>query len=242
MSLPRWIVTDLDETLLNADRKITNRSLAAIDALRRRGCFFAIATTRSESYAHAYIQQLQPDAMVLSGGALGYLHGKLKHHMPLQSNQVHQIIEQLEQDTQCTALVLDTSAGRMVWEQGIPLPEHLDVYALFFWSTSDLADRMTHQWAPTCTVTALWEPRMYRISHHRATKLVALQALLDPIPPSEVVTFGDDLMDIPMLAYYTGVAVANALPEVLQAASHHTKAHHEDGVAYWIETHLLAAD
>ena len=242
MPVPLWMVTDLDETLLNAERTISARSLAAIAALRRKGCSFAIATTRSKIFARSYIEQLQPDAMVLSGGALGYLHGELKHHMPLQTDQFHQIIAQLERDTECTALVLDTSAGRIVGKHWVPVPQDLDVYAIFFWSSSRLADSMAHRWSHSCTVTALWEPQMYRIAHQQATKLAALQTLLDQIPPHQVVTFGDDLMDIPMLAHYTGVAVANALPEVLQAASHHTRAHDEDGVAHWIETQLLISD
>ena len=60
------------------------------------------------------------------------------------------------------------------------------------------------------------------------------------IPLDAVVGFGDDRNDIPLLsACGWGVAVANALPEVKNAAREVCPSNEEDGVARWLEAHLL---
>ncbi len=52
---------------------------------------------------------------------------------------------------------------------------------------------------------------------------------------------GDAYNDIPMLlAAGTGVAVANAVPEVLAAAAVHTDSNDDDGVGKAIERYVLS--
>ena len=52
--------------------------------------------------------------------------------------------------------------------------------------------------------------------------------------------FGDDLNDIPLLqAGGWGVAVSNALPTVKAAAQEVCLSNQEDGVAHWLEEHIL---
>ena len=60
------------------------------------------------------------------------------------------------------------------------------------------------------------------------------------LDPRDVVAFGDDLIDLPMLTYSgTGVAVANAQPELLMAADEVCQSNNEDGVAHWLCDHVL---
>ena len=56
----------------------------------------------------------------------------------------------------------------------------------------------------------------------------------------QTVAFGDDVIDVAMMrAAGIGVAVANANPQALAAADEICPTNDEDGVAQWIETHLL---
>lgn len=240
MVVPQWIVTDLDETLLDSNRTIPERSLIAIREIREKGVRFAIATTRSRQFAQPYIDRLKPDAMVLSGGAQGYLKGELLYHMPIEPIHVQQLLGIFSEAASVTHLILDTSEGRIEWKASRDNPTFHHVNSMFFWTTENHAKHIAEQWKQHCNVTPLWEPDMYRISHRKATKLAALKALLSDVDPARVVSFGDDLMDVGMLSYYAGVAVSNGRSEAKQAASYLTKSHREDGVAYWIEKHLLA--
>ena len=74
----------------------------------------------------------------------------------------------------------------------------------------------------------------------KGNALLALCAHLG-IDPAETVAFGDGINDIDMLrAAGTGVAMANAEPEVLAAADAVTAANTEDGVARYIEQNILS--
>ena len=57
---------------------------------------------------------------------------------------------------------------------------------------------------------------------------------------SDIVAFGDDKNDMEMLQICgTGVAVANAVSDVKNAADSVTRSNDEDGVAEWIAKNVL---
>lgn len=71
---------------------------------------------------------------------------------------------------------------------------------------------------------------------HGMTRL--LQMLV--ITPADIVFFGDDQNDVALLEWAgTGVAVANAIPAALAAADQVTLSNDQEGVADWLEKHLL---
>jgi hypothetical protein len=240
MHPPQWIVTDLDETLLDSNRAISKRAMIAIRQVRENGIKFAIATTRSKQFAQKYIDQLQPDAMVLSGGALGYISDELRYQKTIEQMHVHQLLGIFSESASVSNIILDTSDGRVDWTARTDEPIPTQVNSIFFWTSEWHAKHIAEQWKHSCTVTALWEPDMYRISHKHATKHSALQALFSDTDPARIVCFGDDLMDVGMLSYFSGVAVSNGKQEAKDAATYLTKSHLEDGVAHWIEQHLLS--
>lgn len=86
------------------------------------------------------------------------------------------------------------------------------------------------------------EGSMWMLMNPLADKRHALETLCErmDIALADTVGFGDDLIDIPMLdGAGTGVAVANANPQVLAMADEICPSNDEDGVAQWIERHLL---
>ncbi|HLW22071.1 MAG TPA: HAD family hydrolase, partial [Sphaerochaetaceae bacterium] len=115
MRPPQWIVTDLDETLLDSNRAISKRAMIAIRQVRENGIKFAIATTRSKQFAQPYIDQLQPDAMVLSGGALGYISDELRYQKTIEQMHVHQLLGIFSESASVSNIILDTSDGRVDW-------------------------------------------------------------------------------------------------------------------------------
>lgn len=84
-------------------------------------------------------------------------------------------------------------------------------------------------------------PYFLEFTHRKATKGQALRWLagkLD-IRREEIISFGDSSNDLDMIQYAgLGVAVANAVPEVLEAADLVTAANIEDGVARLIEEYI----
>ncbi len=86
------------------------------------------------------------------------------------------------------------------------------------------------------------EGSLWMLMNPQANKEHALRVLADhfSVPLSRAASFGDDLVDIDMLRCSgRGVAVANSNPKVLSIADEICPANNEDGVAQWIESHLL---
>ena len=60
------------------------------------------------------------------------------------------------------------------------------------------------------------------------------------IPLAEAAAFGDGVNDVSMLETAgVGVAMANGEPEALAAAKYRTGSNREDGVAQFLEAHVL---
>ncbi len=85
-------------------------------------------------------------------------------------------------------------------------------------------------------------PHFLEFTHRGATKGQTLRKLAERLNISreEIISFGDSSNDLDMIQYAgLGVAVANAVPEVLAAADLITAANTEDGVARVIEEYIL---
>ncbi len=86
------------------------------------------------------------------------------------------------------------------------------------------------------------KPTYIEIAHKSISKLTAIEILLNThfdIPIKEAVAFGDNYNDIEMLkAVGTGVAVANAKPEIKEVANVITLPGKEDGVATYIKNNM----
>jgi len=78
--------------------------------------------------------------------------------------------------------------------------------------------------------------------HEEAGKSKAVAALADHwgISIKDVVAFGDDTNDIDMLRHCgIGVAMGNAIDEVKSAADDICDTNENDGIAKWLEKHVL---
>lgn len=87
------------------------------------------------------------------------------------------------------------------------------------------------------------KPTYLEISPKNISKKTSIETLIENQFPGiglqNVMAFGDNFNDIEMLqAVGTGVAVANAIPEVLSSAKEHTDTNKNDGVALFIEKFL----
>lgn len=86
------------------------------------------------------------------------------------------------------------------------------------------------------------EGRMWMLMHPHANKEHAAQLLCRNwgVQPDDLVAFGDDIIDIGMMQLAgTGVAVSNADPTVLDIADAIAPSNNDDGVARWIDAHIL---
>lgn len=77
----------------------------------------------------------------------------------------------------------------------------------------------------------------------RATKAAAARRLADQIGADQLIAFGDNLNDVPLFEMADqACAVANAVPQLLHIASEVIPSNDDEGVADWLEYHILGRE
>ena len=66
----KLLLFDLDGTLLRSDKSISERTLSALKQCRKRGILIGVSTSRSEQNSMTFLNELMPDILISSGGAL----------------------------------------------------------------------------------------------------------------------------------------------------------------------------
>ncbi len=80
----------------------------------------------------------------------------------------------------------------------------------------------------------------FEVMSTRATKAAAARTIADQIGADEIVAFGDNLNDVPLFEVADrSCAVANAVPQLLELADEVVPGNDDEGVASWLERHVL---
>ena len=66
----KLLLFDLDGALLQSDKTISKRTLSDLQKCREKGVLIGISTSRSEQNSLVYLNELMPDILISSGGAL----------------------------------------------------------------------------------------------------------------------------------------------------------------------------
>lgn len=251
----KMIVTDLDGTLLNAKKELSERSIQTLHKCQAQGIIVTIATARYWIGAESYIDMLAPDYEITTDGTLIHRADKMIYSCGFDietTNQLIQMILEANQDAKITV-----AAGKRVYWNSLhiseskklrkavyhdysqPLPEAANKIAANL-PSKEAAEAIAAK--ADCRVIAYRQENLYGFISGKAGKLQAIQSLACRLNISmdEIAAFGDDRNDIEMLkACGLGIAVSNAIPAVREAADKITLSHNEDGVAAFIESEIL---
>lgn len=61
---------DLDGTLLRSDKTISKKTLSVLKQCKEKGILVGVSTSRSEQNSITFLNELMPDILISSGGAL----------------------------------------------------------------------------------------------------------------------------------------------------------------------------
>jgi hypothetical protein len=262
---PRLIATDLDGTLLDRDRALSPRTVAAVRAAVAQGVEIVLVTARPPRTVAAIAGELGVgvEALCCNGTLLAeFPSGATTQIRTFEPVQALDLVEQLRPVLPESGFALETGfkvyfepafrLGAVTDERRIPAADlaaaaraETGFVKVLARSAERSADEMVEIARATLTVPA-------EISHSGgvgllelgpagASKASALAWLCARrgIHAAEVAAFGDMPNDLPMLRWAgLGHAVANAHPDVLDAADHVVGHHAEDGVALAIEALL----
>ena len=250
----RLIATDLDGTLLSDEGEVSPRNRRALAAAREVGIRVVVVTARSHYTAGPIVDRLdEADAVVCSNGATVYdpAEGAVVRQHSIEPGAVGELFEAVSRGLPGATFGWET-AEALVWDSdfaelhprpgavvgGRPtvgvnkvLVAHREVVG------HDLLDQLrpllnggvtaSNSGADFVEVTAVGVDKGFGLARVCGEWAVAA---------AEVVAFGDQLNDIPMLSWAgTGVAMGNAHPDVLAVANRTAHTNVDDGVARVIE-------
>lgn len=265
MKLIRLIAADMDDTLLNAESDLTERTQAAVKRAMEAGAMFALASGRMTESMQPFAEQLGVNAPVIAyNGALVYdpRDGRKLFCNAIPAKIARGVLKMLEDmniyvqaypgegyfcDRRCEYTAgYEKSIRQPIVELGQPLSECMnsDMVKLLAIASPEELDRVMPilRKAFPKGVTFMKSKAHYcEIVAEGVDKSRALKALSESldIPADGVMAFGDGQNDASMIAFAgTGVAMENAVDECKRVAKVIAPRSTEDGVAQVIEQYL----
>ena len=263
------LALDIDGTLTNSEKKITERTKRAVDAAAERGVKIVIASGRPVQGIREFARELrleENDGYILSfngGRLISCRTGEIIHDMKLPLEYLPEIyalskeygvnLMSYEGDDLITEtpddefLAIEARINGLGIKKVDNLVEHINFpinKCLMLGEGNYLAEVEKKVHAALCDRMDVYrsEPYFLEILPKGVDKAKALERLLNMLGSSreELMACGDGFNDLTMIRYAgLGVAMANARDEVKESADYVTCSNDEDGVAAAIERFIL---
>lgn len=243
------IITDLDRTLLRTDKSLSEYTVDVLKRCKERGIKVMAATARPERTVRSYDATIGFDAVTVMNGAKVMVGDKvITYGIPDELAE-----EMLAKVCGHKEFLFSVETGEILYAaEHIPefeytlhtefpkLPIGETAYKILVsgeGAAEFIKENLTE--GLHCTVANGY---LVQIMSNDANKRNGVKVMLNAfgIAPEEAVYFGDDQDDAESMQLCSlGVAVDNAIPEVKAAADEIAESNDADGVAKWIEEHLL---
>ncbi|MCX7843177.1 MAG: HAD family hydrolase [Clostridia bacterium] len=247
----RMLVCDMDGTLLNSSRQVSEENKAAINSFVEMGGLFTVATGRSQESVRRFLEHLPVNTPVIaSNGALVYDYSteKVLWNSYLDDSARYIVEEILELfpgiavevfHDKYTYFIAENEETKRHLEREhfcpirLPLEEvpYPWTKAIFVWDNKNLQSVKRYLDSRGGNFRFVFsEPEFVELLDVNATKGHALRELVRHIGVniSEVVAMGDNLNDIELIECAgVGIAVSNAHDE-LKCIAKHCCCHHDE--------------
>lgn len=239
-----YISIDLDDTLLNKKKELSEYNLTVLKKCQELGHKIIINTARNHYLAKTIIDKIDFDYFVLNAGSqiLNFKKEQIITY-PIDNLILDDLVNDLKQYSSVVSLQDD-----MILYSTEENPKRPDIV------TYDFSNGYPHPCYKILVKTVEQEAikkiaakynldfvnylngLFCRINNINATKWKAIENIIAyDLGNFEVISFGDDYGDLEMLEKSTvGVAMANSVPYVLDKIKVHAKSNDEDGVGKFL--------
>jgi len=252
----QMIVTDLDNTLLRSDKSISEHTIAVLKECQTKGIKVVFATARSTQSAARLLEQFTPDIFVGYGGALVSAGEKVIQRFDISAEISNQLIKDCLDTPEISSIlainesIALTTSLEILAEKDSAHYQYTDSLIEYNYRYLKISLNATSQAAvekiaadyPMLDMLRYTGEDLYRFANRDAVKWNAVTAIARHynVSTNTLIAFGDDINDLEMLAKCgTGVAVENAIDEVRAVAGYICGSNDNDGVANWLEEHIL---
>jgi len=251
----RMIVTDLDRTLLRSDRSVSDYTASVLNRCKESGTKVVFATARPARSTKRFQDKLIADYIIANTGATVSCGETVIRNLLIPSSTRDELMARFLACKEVMLITLEAGDRLLTNYDGPPWEVGWDIVYTDFTDgvypdtpklsvecedVSFLIDIIRDY--PALHFYSNSGERWHQIMCKEATKTAAISHIAASLGfgLESVVAFGDDYSDVEMLQRCgIGVAVANAIGEAKTAARHTCDANDNDGVAKWLEEHVL---
>jgi HAD superfamily hydrolase (TIGR01484 family) len=262
---PRAVAMDLDETTLNSEGRLAERTRLAILAVHQRGLPIIIATSRPERVLPVLVSDdvLQIASVVQMNGTIANgksgLTGSVKRLMNLDDARTYWDLT--NEHAPWARMTVEIDGTQFAVNHGddinelwafnsatptmvVPFEEALEIGPVkvsvngMNGSLENLASMLETRLTNDTTIFRAARAHFLNIVPIQASKSGAVENLLlsAGISLSDILSFGDDFVDVDLIRDCGwSVAVDNAIPEIKSLAKYHTASNDDHGVAIVLE-------
>ena len=254
----KMLLFDLDGTLLCSDKTISKRTLRALQECRKKGILIGVSTSRSEQNVLSFIDELRPDILITSGGALVKYNGNYIYKAMFSIEETKQIIKAARDicgaGCEITADTLDAhywnyktdpkkqdkSWGDSIYTDFNSFEESSLKICVEIFNDSHAEQLKTV--LKGCDCIRFSDGYWYKFTQKTATKEKAVLEVCAAcgITPEAITAFGDDYADKGMLELCgKGIAMGNAADEVKEKADLVIGSNDEHVIAAYLYRYFL---
>lgn len=255
------VVLDLDGTLLNSHKQVSDRNLSALLQCHELGMRMIFATGRPPRAVRRFLPEelLEIGSFIYYNGAMiSCKHTGISRHEPIKAHLTAAILDyclrcnpgldiSLEVEDQWFSLK-EYDEATLMRVKGHPIVtplEELRKHAatkILFSGDMDIPPLQT-RFGSEINILVTDQGQLVQISSSRASKEAALLVLCHEmgITADQVIVFGDDMNDLGL--FHTcgwSVAMSNGVEELKQLSDEITDTHDHDGVAVVLERIALS--
>lgn len=254
----KLLLFDLDGTLLGSDKRISKRTLKVLLECRKKGILIGVSTSRGEQNVLSYVEELQPDILIASGGVVAKYYNEYIYKAEFSKEETRQMIAAARKicGRDCEITIdtidshywnykidprkLDQSWGKSIYTDFEDFEESALKMCVEIFDDSQVGKMQNFM--KDCDCIRFSDGYWYKFTKKAATKERAILevGVVSGISTGEMIAFGDDYADIGMLALCgKGVAMGNAIEAVKEKADLVIGSNDEDGIARYLEESVL---
>lgn len=251
----KMIVLDLDRTLLRSDKTISDYTIRVLKECKRIGIKIVIASARPRRAVKIFSQQIGCEDIICLNGAMVTINEKIIDVKKIDKKIAHDVILKIMEKFPASKLSAEindyiyanfdlkeifTNIDNVIITDFNDIQNDVDKIIFSVENENEINEIVSL--LPNGLYTSIANGYLLQIMSNESTKLNGVKTLAEyyNLSLNEIAAFGDDYDDIEMIKHCGyGVAVANAIEDVITASNFITESSDEDGVAKWIEYNIF---
>jgi len=254
-NMTKMIITDLDKSLLNNERIITEYTKRVFSECIDNGIIVVFATARPLRVTKIFYESILPHAVICHNGAVAYANGKQIYQCGIKSEMVKILLENIINYYPKANLAIESMDqlytnfnASIIWtntdykNMNIKYLPKTDIDKIIIEMESLDRIKEISKFLPQELYLEINEGKLGLIMNKGATKWNAINELTKyfNIDIKNTIAFGDDFNDLEMIKYCgTGVAMENGIEEIRNNAKYICGNNEENGIAKWIKENII---